>query len=395
MADLWGIARSMRAEEQGRVEGRASQSQSDDSSSLSSTQNVHVLVIGGRQSGKTTIARSLLRQKETEEREPRPSVALEYSSAVRENDMGGSQLVHVWELAGGVRLANLLDVVLRPSILPSLVVMVVVDLSHPASVFQTLLFWLGRIQKRISEITPFEGWKQRHFGEAHRDFGARLPAIGVPTVIVANKYDALVKAHGFQKSTMARTLRYVAHTHGCSLVYHSKAMRKLLSVSRAFLVEYVMGSASRQVELSASVVPSGVRMLMGDMEKPVVVWAGADSLADIGDPDMRGLDAHFDRPLPSTGDPALDGWQMMFVATFVRSDEDGKDGKDRGDDDDGLDGLDGTHDAQAEAAEFRKTLLSKYAEPTIDALWMHKLEELESHRTTENRKDGRVDDDGM
>ena len=61
---------------------------------------------------------------------PKPTVALEYTFGRRSNTTSNvKDIAHIWELGGGVRLRELINVPITPQRTPNAVVVVVVDLS--------------------------------------------------------------------------------------------------------------------------------------------------------------------------------------------------------------------------------------------------------------------------
>ena len=68
------------------------------------------------------------------EDKPKKTVALEYSFGRRANASTGSKdIVHVWELAGGLKLKELVSVPFANERLPKTIIALVVDLSNVRS----------------------------------------------------------------------------------------------------------------------------------------------------------------------------------------------------------------------------------------------------------------------
>ena len=73
--------------------------------------------------------RRLLRARAVEDK-PKPTVALEYTFGRRSNTTSNvKDIAHIWELGGGVRLRELINVPITPQRTPNAVVVVCVDLS--------------------------------------------------------------------------------------------------------------------------------------------------------------------------------------------------------------------------------------------------------------------------
>lgn len=155
-----------------------------------------ILVLGERTSGKTTLINSFISQTSKDE-ETRPTVALEYTYARAPIGINSTrELGYIYELGGGRLLANLVSVPITAQTLSELLVVVVLDLSQPHKVIDSLLYWVQVIRNRISDILshlhPKEAQKfQKRITKKwskHED-SSRLEPLPVPVLVMASKYD--------------------------------------------------------------------------------------------------------------------------------------------------------------------------------------------------------------
>lgn len=109
------------------------------------------------------------------------------------------------------------------------------------------------------------------YGEDCADISLLTP-LPVPLVIVGSKYDVFRDFEPEKRKTMCRALRFVAHTHGASLLFSSERDPTLLNRCRG-VISYL---AFRTRDTTRSVC--------FDHDKPLIIPAGSDSLATIGAP---------------------------------------------------------------------------------------------------------------
>lgn len=184
-----------------------------------------IVFMGSKQSGKSSLIMSFIGKTD----QPKPSTALEFKYARYSPKDGNMQVVaNIWEMAGDAQASQLLDVVIVPGKLARTQVVIVVDLSKPSTVLSTLSGHLAAVRKRV-EACLRDVRKTDQGQRAAKQLQAKLPPatpecspVGVPVLIVANKWDAFEQAS--QTSTenlqvMAKTLRYLAHANGAALIY--------------------------------------------------------------------------------------------------------------------------------------------------------------------------------
>mgnify|MGYP001560031855 FL=1 len=323
----------------------------------------NVLIVGSRGSGKSTLVSRMLGSSSSAA--PKPTTALEYSYGKRE-ERNTTQIAHFWELAQGNELAALSDVVLSPEAIHTVVVCIVLDCGDLTSMWDTLTYWLKRIDRRLQDIfarmkaknssTP-DKMLQRHrrrIGEDHPDLAA-LRLTGLPVVIIASRMDML-KEDTMKTKTLMRSLRYVAHVYGASLIVTSAQQEREASKLRALLNHHIFG------------VPFEQRLTQMDYEKGgLLIPCGKDSFSDIGIPTPTSAPG-----FKPSGDAELDKWKAPFDEAFPP-----KVVKERSHIDDEFVAL--LFDADKGAAE-----------PAVDAMLKQKEEELELYRKSAAKKSAQL-----
>lgn len=323
--------------------------------SSAETTDQTVLVVGVKGSGKSSIVNRMLGSSS----KTKPTTALEYSYGKRD-DRNATQIAHFWELAQGSDLAQLAEVVITPENIHTVVAVIVADCADLSTMFESVTYWLKRIDRRAQEIYQKMKAKnsqtpdklllraRRVVGEEHPDL-ARLRLSGIPTVIVCNRLD-FFKGDTTRIKLMARTMRYVAHLYGASLVFTSEQSAEV-SKFRALLNSIVFQS------------PFDPRHVAFDPERSsVLVTPDKDTFRDIGDPNASNMG-----DFKSTGDAELDRWKAAFDEMFPPK------------------------KAEAKLAEdpFLKKLYDTadgFGEPSIDSMRKQKDEELEQYRKNQNSK---------
>ncbi|CAG9325893.1 unnamed protein product [Blepharisma stoltei] len=237
-----------------------------------------IFVLGERKSGKSTLVNNFISQSSNTE-EPRPTVALEYSYARAPLGINSTRdLGYIYELGGGRLLANLVSVPMTAETLSELMIVIVIDLSHPYKVIDSLLYWLQVVRNRINEILshlpPKEAQKyQKRIAKKwnkHED-SARLEPIPVPVYVAATKYDVFCDQESENRKWMARALRYFCHKNGISLFYWSARDQKLVGALRMVLSYHLFGSPIR-------------KQSQKDHAQAILVSSGEDSFQSIGPP---------------------------------------------------------------------------------------------------------------
>ncbi|RNF27128.1 putative dynein light intermediate chain [Trypanosoma conorhini] len=327
---------------------------------------VNVLIVGTSGGGKTSVLRRLFAGMNTASSsvpksslKVKPTTALDYSFA-RRSDRHIPQVAHFWELAQGMELSQLCDVVVTPENVHTMLLAIVVDCSEPSTMWDTVAYWMKRVDRRVVEISQKMRAKgsttpdkllsraKRLLGMDHPDLG-RLRLSGIPTIIICNKLDAFDGDMTMLK-TLVGCMRFIAHIYGAYLIFTSDAdATKLRAVMNHLL--FVSNFDLKHVEL--------------DPERgPVLVIPSADTFADIGDPPVCDMGS-----FQSTGDAELDRWKAPLDALFSAK-QSGR---------------------RMQNDSFLKRLYDTgengFGEPTIDAVQKQKEDELEQYRKGAFRRD--------
>ena len=245
-------------------------------------------------------------------------------------------------------------------------VLVVLDLSKPWLVLDSLLSWLERVKFRLEEVydkftrrgskipSQLKARAKKAFG-SNREDSDKINHSGISIIIVANKYDQFCDEDAELRKIMARTLRYVAHTNGATLIYTSskgenvKDSKNSLNNLRHVLNHYLFTGADRRLPSKGAV--------QNDHLQPLFLPGGSDHLRDIGRPKGSGSSGG---EASTTG---LQEWRTVFERYFtIPQDAKGED--------DGVSNITDTANGSG----------SKFAEDEIDAMREQKLRELEEYR---------------
>ncbi|TPX34147.1 hypothetical protein SmJEL517_g03119 [Synchytrium microbalum] len=259
-----------------------------------------MIVVGSKGSGKTTI---ILRQTDRDEA-PSPTSALEYTQvehfhthvnncqylfqniyrfARRTRGMTGvKDVVHMWEVAGGVRLSDLVKIPIVEAQVHTITCVIVVDLSQPDSITSTLDHFITLFAERVESLLSGlekrgskrpaalrkQAWKK--YGVDHPDQSELKPSL-VPLVIIGSKYDVFRDFESETRKLVCKTLRYAAHVFGASLIFTSAKDETSMERCRQLLSHHGFKSNP----------PKGHII---DHNKAMMVLAGADTLSQIGHP---------------------------------------------------------------------------------------------------------------
>jgi len=277
--------------------------------------DAELIFVGTKNSGKSTMVQAFLSKEEV----PKPSTPLEYKFARRSVGANSTAVANVWELGGGVtgtsQLDNLLKVVLLPELLSRSVVAIVLDLSEPERAVPTLQMWLDKLRSRVNamqqELNTTTAGSQvaaqarkavEELWKGHEDFSVEaveaVQPVGIPIVVLAHKYDAFEQAYteGEHRKTLCRTLRFLAHQAGASLICTRHKEKQSISMLRTMLFHHVFHTSAIDG-----------RLLQLEHSRPLVVAASSDSFKVIGKPPtVQGC----------LSDLMADKWRAVFEEYF-------------------------------------------------------------------------------
>ncbi|NXX89733.1 DC2L1 protein, partial [Centropus bengalensis] len=264
-----------------------------------------VLVMGNKNGGKTTI---ILRCLEREEN-PKPTLALEYTfgrRATRHN--APKDVAHFWELGGGTSLLELIRIPITSNSIRSFSVVLVLDLSKPNELWTTMEKLLQVTRNHVNKIlnklektnpevaTEIKQRMQNNLQRDHPDYELIDP-FPVPLVIIGSKYDIFIEFDSEMRKIISKTLRFVSHYYGASLVFTSKS--EGLLVKARILINHLAFGYDKSKFVSV------------DHSKPLFIPAGLDSLSQIGPPPASDSDIGKIR-----ANTPLELWKKVFEITF-------------------------------------------------------------------------------
>ena len=240
-----------------------------------------ILLLGNRSAGKTTIALRLIERNDS----PRSTTGLEYVPCFKQRGAEmGRDVAHLWELAGGTFLSKIIDVVVTMETIHRLAIVIVLDLSRPEELWNTLESLLNQVRSRVSKVMSNlksvepelvqhlvrQSWQE--YGKDHPDKDLVTP-LPVPLAIIGTKYDIFQDFEPEKKKIISKTLRFLAHTNGATLYYYSDKLDQLVSKTKQLLTQYAFnGPPANTVSM--------------DYNKPLLVPVGSDSLGNIGVPSL-------------------------------------------------------------------------------------------------------------
>lgn len=209
-----------------------------------------IVFIGPRHSGKSTMIHSYMFK--DKEDTPKPTTSLDYKYTRSSVGMSMEKdLSHFWELGGGRSLSHLLDICVAPETLKHTLVVINVDLSRPSFVLNDCLYWIEKLRARVKACIgelhksgstvpkTLEQEARNVFGNDHEDL-ARVDLFEIPVLIVANKYDLIKDKDAELLKVMSKSLRAIAHSNGCGLLYASKGHKVLLQTFRSRISRHVL-----------------------------------------------------------------------------------------------------------------------------------------------------------
>ncbi|KAJ3259207.1 Cytoplasmic dynein 2 light intermediate chain 1 [Boothiomyces macroporosus] len=237
-----------------------------------------LLFAGSSGCGKTSIINRFLDKDET----PSPSVGLEYTFGRRTRKNETKDITHIYELAGGVNLSNLLDIPICESNIHTSSLILCVDLSKPEEILDILDHFIEKIKARTNFILDrleargskrpqaLRNYAMKRYGAEHPDEKLVSP-IPIPTLIIGTFYDKFSVLESEPKKLLCKTLRYIAHLNGASLVFNS-------------IQDENLNAKCRQILTHMAFRGSPPKSFLIDHNKPLLVMAGQDTFSQIGPP---------------------------------------------------------------------------------------------------------------
>jgi len=241
----------------------------------------HIILVGSRGCGKSSIMLRFLDRTET----PRSTTAMEYTFGRKSKGHNAAQkdVAHIWELGGGSSHSQLLQVPLQVETLKSTSVMIVVDLSKPDAIWVTIEKLIREVRSVIDKALEKLSPKDRNEIEsAQKERLAQVKDVAesqsidifpLPLILVGGKYDIYSDFESEKRKVISRTLRFLAHSHGASLVFFSDNSEILVSRIRAFMSHYIFRT-------------NAPKNVVTDHHQPLLIPFGKDSFNGIGNPPL-------------------------------------------------------------------------------------------------------------
>ncbi|XP_060780654.1 cytoplasmic dynein 2 light intermediate chain 1 [Neoarius graeffei] len=264
-----------------------------------------VFFMGSKTGGKTTILFRCIDRDEV----PKPTLALEYTFGRRARAHNTlKDIAHLWELGGGTSLSDLVQIPITPQNLSTLSVVLVLDLSKPNALWVTMEKLLQAalnqvekafaVTKRPGESRPNKQLSQRRalrfLPKDHPDRELISP-FPVPLLLIGSKFDIFQDFESEKRKVICKTLRFLAHYYGASLIFTSSKSETAMSKVKNFFNHLAFGTDKG-------------KYLSTDHSKPLIIPAGMDSLSQIGSVDVDLGTLHAKTP--------LDLWKKVFERFF-------------------------------------------------------------------------------
>nr|XP_056708610.1 cytoplasmic dynein 2 light intermediate chain 1 isoform X2 [Euleptes europaea] len=254
------------------------------------------------------IAKAEVEKKENQEGDRDGLECWERSIFFIGNKNGPKDIAHFWELGGGTSLLDLIPIPITTTNVRALAVVLVLDLSTPNALWPAMESLLPVTRKHVDKIiTKLEETNPKAANEIKQKIWNSLPKdhpdrelidpFPIPLVIIGSKYDLFYEFDSEVKKIVYKTLRFVSHYYGASLVFTSKSEALLLK-TRA-LINHLAFGFDRSKSMAV------------DQNKPLFIPAGLDSFSQIGPPPASDSDIgklHAQTP--------MDLWKKVFEKKF-------------------------------------------------------------------------------
>ncbi|XP_075060246.1 cytoplasmic dynein 2 light intermediate chain 1 [Mixophyes fleayi] len=317
----------------------------EDDTEVSTETERSVFFIGNKHGGKTTI---ILRCTDRDEA-PKPTLALEYTFGRRAKGHNTPKdIAHFWELGGGTSLLDLIPIPITSENIGTFSIVLVLDLSKPSELWYTMENLLQATRKHVDKIISDIGKSNSKAGsQTMQNIGRSIPKdhpdkelidpFPLPLLIIGSKYDIFQELDSEKRKIICKTLRFVAHYYGASLVFTSKSETHK-GVLRSLVNHLAFGQDKS-------------RFVSVDHNKPLVIPAGLDSLNQIGSPPASDSDLR-----QGNVRTPMELWKKIYERIFPpKNTNDSKDIKDPAKD-------------------------PQYSERDIDAMRSQKDQELEQYK---------------
>ncbi|CAH8493293.1 unnamed protein product [Heterobilharzia americana] len=266
-----------------------------------------IIFAGNKESGKSSIINQFLEKDET----PKATLALDYTFGRKGAGNHLTRAVsHIWELGGGLKLSDLIDVLITPNNILNLHLILAIDLSKPTELWDTVdtllksaSIRIDQILKRLRQrnITHIQNTLnenlQKRISSTHPDVQLLKP-FPLSLTFLGTKYDLFMALNTEQQDLICKTLRFLSHYYGASVYFSSIKEGELLKKTKAMLNHIAFGGR-------------GTCSVQIDTGKPLAIPVGVDSFSNIGTP--PNTDMEIGRLIAKS---PLEMWKNVFCSKF-------------------------------------------------------------------------------
>ena len=199
--------------------------------------------------------------------------------------------IQSYELGGGRVLASMLGATLR-NIDSIGSICIVLDLSKPGNVIDSLIFWLKAVRAYSDNaLKELQNVNIERFREVQKRMSVYWQSVAaqsekqqlnismVPITVIGAKYDLFAQQNEpVQKKLVCSALRYICHKNGCDLVFASIKEQNPLKQFKNMMNWHIFKPMPKEGEQMQ--IPQPDR----DPLHAISICAGQDSASKIGEP---------------------------------------------------------------------------------------------------------------
>uniref|UniRef100_A0A0N4ZE61 Cytoplasmic dynein 2 light intermediate chain 1 n=1 Tax=Parastrongyloides trichosuri TaxID=131310 RepID=A0A0N4ZE61_PARTI len=258
----------------------------------------YIIVAGSPKTGKTTYLNRFLEKNES----LNSTIILEYSFGYRIRDTS-KDIIHIWELSSDVNLSPLVQVpFIEEHLNKNIGFFIVIDLTKPETIWSMIEEFINSGRKKIDNVidkgsSNFKNnllqtsWER--IGEKDVGSNSIINPFPIPLYIIGAKYDIFQNEDTEKRKNVSLCLRILNFLYGGCLIYSSINMENLLSRTKTML-----SHAAFKINY-----PKGI---ITDINKPLFVPFGSDSLESIGSPSGKIISSN------SSFKEIFDEWKRFY-----------------------------------------------------------------------------------
>ncbi|XKL67353.1 hypothetical protein PGB90_002844 [Kerria lacca] len=230
-----------------------------------------LLITGSKNVGKTNFIHQFIEKERGITNSP-STYLLDYKFARQSNKSLMNDVCHIWELGNDVTFVSLLSVITEIKHFNSICIIIMIDLTLPETIINTMETLLNEIKKLILQFVDTCEIKEnrRNFNVEEEDRNY-LDPFPIPLLIIGGKYDLFQNMEPVKKKIICQYLRCLAHILQADLLFYSNNDSTLIKKTRDFLLYYGFGITNHK------------NSVVTDYNKPLKIPAGSDSFRSIQD----------------------------------------------------------------------------------------------------------------